>query len=316
MRDNVARAVQELWYLDMAEDDITASFRHAGFSLALDGSENHLARVQLPKSGRWIYPRYSGVVVDGPHAAQHGQGLVVTGVGSVVVRRDEAVDSTEKSSPAGSKQPEALWNERVSVSETQPPYDTVFETEKEKKDKSNKIAPPTKWTKKRKGNCKQEPELSEGTEGSEDELAADHHPEWDIFAFISELGSAVSFRLGHVLHSDRGRVKLQYLGFDQKKSSDAFSASYAPAWKLTGKANVSRGLTEEQAWRKPKDSCAPLVVTIDEDEVLFEPVYLTPEGKLTASDVQQIKAALAELAPVGLEPAPAPKAPPKKKSKR
>jgi hypothetical protein len=76
-------------------------------------------------------------------------------------------------------------------------------------------------------------------------------------AFTAEPGAEVPFRLGLVLEDDlEDELTIQYLACP-KTTKDAFSAGYAPAWRLLSQSNLGKGLAERQAWGKPRDVRAP-----------------------------------------------------------
>ena len=150
-RDMVVQAVQVVWYDMVTEDSIAAANRHAGIAAKQDGSENHLARVQLP-SGEWIYPKFGGVEIKGSRAAQTGCGVEVTAMGAAVIK-DEA--------PLGPKNGEVNAAAGLRVLCTQPSYERVFPTEKKKAD-TEKCAT-IKKSKEHLNDLMEEEELEEET---------------------------------------------------------------------------------------------------------------------------------------------------------
>jgi hypothetical protein len=83
-RELFVKAACQVWYLQVKETSIRASFLHAGISNKLDGSENERTTVQLPGTGEQLFPPYGdGQVHTLP--SQSGFGLQVIGTGAEVV---------------------------------------------------------------------------------------------------------------------------------------------------------------------------------------------------------------------------------------
>ena len=172
-RELMVEVSGRVWYELISEETIAKSHLSAGWSNAEDGSQNHLAKAQLP-SGKHLYPSYGPT---GAHSlpAQSGFGVVVTGTGCEVV--DDHLGAAPVARPHSQDTPiQLVLQHEVGDSEL------VFRTEAEQK--LEDVATPRVRKKQ-----KTEASLEQGIAGSDEESETsddEEHHAFDEKHFLAE----------------------------------------------------------------------------------------------------------------------------------
>jgi hypothetical protein len=162
-----------VWYELISEETIAKSHLSAGWSSALDGSQNNLARTQLP-SGKQLFPSY-GTAGQHSSAAQSGFGVVVNGVGCERVGEAPWV---------GCVPSQATYAQLV-VQEKEGDSKLVFRTEKEQQLENAKPTTERKLS----TNVSLEQETSDTGEGDSETSDEELHP-FDKEHFVATANEA------------------------------------------------------------------------------------------------------------------------------